>query len=949
MLNSFVTRGAVGAIFSAVTTGMSSDQLNAVANNSVYFNGGVTGNVGISSAQSPAQITSLLTAAPVNSVYADATGMDSAQLNAVAAQSSKIIDDGITGTMIVTSAIVDANLSGLLGKTSLAAIVEVNASLMVTGELSTIALQVAKVDEIYNLTLLSDQTAAEITTLLGKSVAAASVGKAMAVASATSMDADRLNALGASYLKIAGNGISGTVLLVSGSTGVTDANITNLFVKIDLGANVRADGTGMIASTISILNTNLAKLDSAFDMAFTNAQSVTELSNILGKSDAASATADATGMDSNVGGKLATLADNYLKLANAGVDGAIAINSNLTSVQISNLLSKVNFGTTFVGGATVAIDATGMSNLQLTSVVSSVTAAGSSANQAAVFDISNLTLTGSQDPTQMAILLNSTLANEAVVVATGMDSDQLAAVGNAPGAVDAVTGTFTITSDLSAAQIAAIMGNTAPTATVTIDNNGMSPSQQAAVVTSGTGLLMVNASATVATGQTFVVLVDMTGLPTSAVGMMARVNYDTSKVLFVRDSNGDGDSTNDSIGGIAFPTELFVTQGVGYVSFSTGVDIAGSGAGVTFGNAARLTFRSIAPDCLATELVTFATTGFTNQISATGGTATVPFVPTNFSNVTSLNNLQLVGVPASNIDVAADAGTTAGAAIAVPTVTATNNCGAVTPVIRTVTYPDATTSLTWPAMFPIGVSSVTWTATDAAGNFISATKTYTVQNYQLATIDVDLVGGVNSSIIFNQIVRLRLSSGAVVSATIPFTGNNGAVVDAQVPVSASYTCVSVKDATHTLADSQSLSVVGTKWVAGAAFALTAGDSNDDNVVDILDFGMFVSDRGAGKDPSSRSNFDRNAFVNNGDYGFISLNFLFAGDTCGGGYLDGNTPLARVSVKELRRAGLGYLEQADINMDGWVDQTDMGLAMQGQFRRDYPNALEVQDEVEVADW
>jgi hypothetical protein len=729
---------------------------------------------------------------------------------------------------------------------------------------------------------------------------------------------------------------------------VSNANITNLFVKIDLGANVRADGTDMIASTISILSTNIAKLDSAFDMAFTNAQSVTELSNILGKSDVASATADATGMDSNIGGKLATLADNYLKLANAGINGAVAITSQLTSVQISNLLSKVNYGTSFVGGATVAIDATGMSNSQLTSVVNSVTAAGSSANQAAVFDISNLTLTGSQNATQMAILLNSTLANEAVVVATGMTSDQLAAVGNAPGAVDQVTGTFTITSDLSAAQISAIMGNTAPTATVTIDNNGMSPSQQAAVVTSGTGLLMVNASATVATGQTFVVLVDMTGLPTSAVGMMARVNYNTSKVLFVRDSNGNG-VADDSIGGIAFPTELFLTEGVGYVSFSTGVDIGGSGAGVTSGNAARLTFRSIAPDCLATELVTFATTGFTNQISATGGTATVPFVPTNFSNVTSLNNLQLAGVPASNIDVPADAGTTAGAAIAVPTVTASNNCGAVTPVIRTVTYPDATTSLTWPAMFPIGVSSVTWTATDAAGNVATATKTYTVQNYQLATIDVNLVGGVSSSIIFNQIVRLRLSSGAVVSATIPFTGNNGAVVDAQVPVSASYTCVSVKDATHTLADSQSLSVVGTKWVAGAAFALTAGDSNDDNVVDILDFGMFVSDRGAGKTPASRSNFDRNAFVNNGDYGFISLNFLFAGDTCGGGYLDGNTPLARVSVKELRRAGLGYLEQADINMDGWVDQTDMGLAMQGQFRRDYPNALEVQDEVEVADW
>lgn len=53
------------------------------------------------------------------------------------------------------------------------------------------------------------------------------------------------------------------------------------------------------------------------------------------------------------------------------------------------------------------------------------------------------------------------------------------------------------------------------------------------------------------------------------------------------------------------------------------------------------------------------------------------------------------------------------------------------------------------------------------------------------------------------------------------------------------------------------------------------------------------------------------------------------------------------MKELRRAGLGELEQADINMDGWLDELDIGLAMQGVYRADFENNLDPADEVEVA--
>jgi len=126
--------------------------------------------------------------------------------------------------------------------------------------------------------------------------------------------------------------------------------------------------------------------------------------------------------------------------------------------------------------------------------------------------------------------------------------------------------------------------------------------------------------------------------------------------------------------------------------------------------------------------------------------------------------------------------------------------------------------------------------------------------------------------------------------------------------------------------------VGTKWVASSTLVLTAGDSNDDNFVDILDFGNFISDRGAGKGANSRSNYDRNGFVNNGDFGFIALNFLHTGSACAGGFT-GGAPVERVKVKDLRRAGLGYMAEADINSDGWVDASDMALAMQGIFSKE----------------
>jgi len=54
------------------------------------------------------------------------------------------------------------------------------------------------------------------------------------------------------------------------------------------------------------------------------------------------------------------------------------------------------------------------------------------------------------------------------------------------------------------------------------------------------------------------------------------------------------------------------------------------------------------------------------------------------------------------------------------------------------------------------------------------------------------------------------------------------------------------------------------------------------------------------------------------------------------------------VKELRRMGLGHMEEADIDGDGWVDTNDIALAAQGQYRRPI-EGLDEPTELEQPNW
>lgn len=349
------------------------------------------------------------------------------------------------------------------------------------------------------------------------------------------------------------------------------------------------------------------------------------------------------------------------------------------------------------------------------------------------------------------------------------------------------------------------------------------------------------------------------------------------------------------------------------------------------GELATLHFR-VKPNvelCTALNSVQFANLGgTTTTLAALSDPApTVGFIdlpPLNLDRTAPT----LAGLPES-IALPTDAGSAIGSVVAQPVVTAADACDPSVPVHVVVTQPNGQTIAGWPERFPIGTSTVTWSATDDTGHTATASRTVTVENHQLMDAVVHLLAGFDrESIGFERLVRFKAGSSVQLRTVSfdPITAS-GSVADLQVPVAAAYPCVSAKDASHSLTDTAAAAVAGTKYEA--QFDLVLGDSNDDDLVDVVDFTYFVFDRGVAAS-DARSNFNADAQVNNADFAFISLNFFRSGERCGA--FAGGQPRSSVSVKELRRMGLGHLAAADMNRDGVVDLRDMQNYMAGGGNR-----------------
>ena len=418
--------------------------------------------------------------------------------------------------------------------------------------------------------------------------------------------------------------------------------------------------------------------------------------------------------------------------------------------------------------------------------------------------------------------------------------------------------------------------------------------------------LPLNSSAGTLTSREFTVDVNIAGM-IGAVGAQATVAFDPAVVSFVGIAAGTD-----------FTTLIYnSTATANKVVFATGIDPSASAAGIAAGNVAKLTFRTVAPSCSDVDAVILSTSALTTRITDSNGVA-LAFTQADNVSITSLAPFTLAAVPA-NVAVAADAGTVAGALVSLVAPTAADSCG--TPLTVTATRSD---SALLAAYYPPSLTTtVTYTATDAAGNTDSKNVTVAVANYQLLDAAISLNGSITGS----STRSVRVIAGSTQLVNVGMTNGSGIASNVQVPIAASYPCITAKDAGHSLSNTGVSSVVGVEYAA--SIALDQGDSNDDNLVDILDFGIYVGKFGAAVAGGS-SNFNDDLAVNSGDFGFISLNFADTGIVCGA--FTGGAPRTAVSVKELRRSGMGELAGADFNRDGMLDVNDIAYYMQNGIRQ-----------------
>ncbi|MCE2883747.1 MAG: thrombospondin type 3 repeat-containing protein [Planctomycetaceae bacterium] len=412
--------------------------------------------------------------------------------------------------------------------------------------------------------------------------------------------------------------------------------------------------------------------------------------------------------------------------------------------------------------------------------------------------------------------------------------------------------------------------------------------------------------------------------------------FNTSALLAVDVRTPEGGAFSQS-------TTESIDQGAGTIR---SVVTAPGGAGSSGATVVDIDFVVLpgASACSNAGLVTFGSIegASTELISAAGETVSLSTTPLPAIRADGVPPA-LAGVP-SNATLSVDAGSIVGAAIAEPVVTAIDGCDGARSVALTITYPGGGTASAWPfdGIFPIGVTTLAYASTDVASNTTTATRTITVLDQQLVDLTITLGGdfaGASTRL-------MRIESGGVTQTTqVAMTGTSGVATGIAIPVSATPPCIRLKDVGH------SVSRVGTATDSGARWSLSLtlpqGDSNDDDVVDIIDFAIFVANRGAASTAAGISNFNADLIVNNADLGFIGLNYFAQGETCGG-FGPPQAPRERVRVIDLVRAGMRDLAAADLDRDGWVSQSDIAAYLSGNasppptprpIRRPLPNGSE----------
>ena len=485
----------------------------------------------------------------------------------------------------------------------------------------------------------------------------------------------------------------------------------------------------------------------------------------------------------------------------------------------------------------------------------------------------------------------------------------------------------------------------------------------AAGLTSGamaaSNLAMTAADATIGTGQKLVVTVGLNGAAVDGVGAQFVIKYDAT-LLSLDESSGNRYSV---VSGSPLDLELYenhtTSSGTGIYKLALGTS-SGTGDVSIDDGLITLTFTCSNDFCADSGLVYFSTDGgFTTMLSDDTGSEVALDPSSDLGSVTRDTVVpSLVSVP-SNESYWADADGSNAAAVTVTQPTGSDSC-------------DASVDITYSRSNGSGLSSfaagmvttITWTATDDCGNTATATTTVDVSADSLALVTAAQGGAFDSANgdAFTRGISINVSKSAASDSDIQTVtmDDTGSGATSRVEGSANFQiigstdwasgCALVRDPLHTLRRAITIDALAGSGSHGgrnynSRFAVDANDSaseylkvgnaDGNTVIDILDFGKFVSQRSSTLDVNTtasssgtHTDFNASGVVNNGDLSFLAVNFFSADESCSGSY-NGDAPRARISVKELRRTGQGELAAGDINGDGWLDTTDMALMLQGQ--------------------
>jgi hypothetical protein len=451
-------------------------------------------------------------------------------------------------------------------------------------------------------------------------------------------------------------------------------------------------------------------------------------------------------------------------------------------------------------------------------------------------------------------------------------------------------------------------------------------------------------------GATITVAIHMSDVKDFVVGGQFFLEYDNSVLDFVSAEPGDP------------PFTVLVYEDVdeiaGTIDYATGAPGGDPGTPLPI-YMAVLTFTALTDACHVEDLITFRPHEPPTRLTNEYGDEIV--VLTNDLDEISIDSQSPLVTAPPHIDVNADARQCT-AYINVPPLIVTENCSGIASITNDYTGTDDASGI-----YPVGTTNVLWLVSDNCGNTSKIFQPITVNPFNDLVLDIELDGVIASPVtrcITLELFETGCGTSVIVEQEITFFSGLATGVVVEVPCG-DYECITARDRLHTLRRTDddgdfgvaaSLDMIDV-YVADFTSSGTTDDSliggnlNNDDFIDILDYGIFVGlfglNYGTGdttcSTPIPHLDMSGDGLVWTEDFTFIQINFLAASETDCCVMASpamtkprGDRPLAqmierpvtRISIEELERRGLGDLIVADLNHDGWLDIRDMEAFMNG---------------------